>query len=328
MAHCLVTGGAGFIGAHIVEGLLRHGHQVRVLDDFSTGTFRNLCAVQDQLTAEGHAFLLEIVEGSILDAATLATTMTGIDYVFHQAALPSVAFSLQDPVLSNRVNVEGTLGVLVAARDAGVKRVIYAGSSSAYGDNPELPKREDHRTNPLSPYAVAKLTGEQYCRVFTQVYGLETVTLRYFNVFGARQNPASQYAAVIPKFTTALLQGEPLQVFGDGHHSRDFTHVDNVVHGNILAMTAPDVAGQVVNLANGGRTSLLQLIAHLEELSQRRAHVEFLPPHAGDVPHSQADVTRAKNLLGFETQVDIQEGLKRTLAHYGQKVDERESVGV
>jgi nucleoside-diphosphate-sugar epimerase len=244
--------------------------------------------------------------------------MVGIEYVFHQAALPSVAFSLLDPLQSNRINVEGTLCVLMAAREAGVKRVIYAGSSSAYGDSPTLPKHEDQPPNPLSPYAVAKLTGEHYCRVFKHVHGLETVVLRYFNVFGTRQNPNSQYAAVIPAFIKALLQDQPLQVFGDGHQSRDFTYVANVVQGNILAMTAPHVAGQVINLALGGRTSLLELIAHLESLSQRRAQVAWLPPRAGDVKHSQADITRAKNLLGFETVVPLEEGLARTLAYYRQ----------
>ncbi len=318
MAHCLVTGGAGFIGSHLVEGLLRAGHCVRVLDDLSTGAMRNVQAVHQQLETEGVAFSLETLEGSILAPATLAEAMTGVDYVFYQAALPSVAFSLQDPFQSNRVNVEGTLCVLIAARDAGVKRVIYAGSSSAYGNSPNLPKQEDQPSNPLSPYAVAKLTGEHYCRVFTHVHGLETVVLRYFNVFGTRQNPNSQYAAVIPAFIKVLLQDQPLQVFGDGHQSRDFTYVTNVVQGNMLAMTAPDAAGQVINLALGGRTSLLELIAHLEALSQQRAQLTLLPPRPGDVKHSQADITRAKNLLGFETMVDVEEGLARTLAYYRQ----------
>jgi nucleoside-diphosphate-sugar epimerase len=318
MAYCLVTGGAGFVGSHLAEGLLRAGHQVRVLDDLSTGAVGNVQMIRQQLHAEGKAFSLETIEGSILDLAVLAKAMVGIEYVFHQAALPSVAFSLQDPLQSNRVNVEGTLCVLMAAHEAGVKRVLYAGSSSAYGDSPTLPKHEDQPPNPLSPYAVAKLTGEHYCRVFTHVYGLETVVLRYFNVFGTRQNPHSQYAAVIPAFIKALLQDQPLQVFGDGHQSRDFTYVANVVQGNILAMTAPHVAGQVINLALGGRTSLLELIAHLESLSQRRAQVAWLPPRAGDVKHSQADITRAKDLLGFATVVAIEEGLRRTLAYYRQ----------
>ncbi|ETX02006.1 MAG: hypothetical protein ETSY1_05160 [Candidatus Entotheonella factor] len=318
MANCLVTGGAGFIGSHLTEGLLRAGHQVRVLDNLSTGSMRNVQAVHQQLEADGVEFSLETMEGSILAPATLAKAMADIDFVFHQAALPSVAFSLQDPFQSNRVNVEGTLCVLMAACEAGVKRVIYAGSSSAYGDSQTLPKQEDHPPNPLSPYAVAKLTGEHYCRVFTHVHGLETVVLRYFNVFGTRQNPNSQYAAVIPAFIAALLQDQPLQVFGDGHQSRDFTYVANVVHGNMLAMTAPDVAGQVINLALGGRTSLLELIAHLEEMGQRRARVTFLPPRAGDVKHSQADITRAQKLLGFETAVSVEEGLARTLAYYRQ----------
>lgn len=316
MACCLVTGAGGFIGSHIVEGLLRQDHQVRALDNFSTGDKRNIEMVRARLETEGFGFSLQLVEGSILDSQALANVMGDVDYVYHQAALPSVAFSLQDPILSNRVNVEGTLCVLAAARDANVKRVVYAGSSSAYGDSPELPKREDHPTNPLSPYAVAKLTGEHYCRLFTELYGLETVTLRYFNVFGERQNPNSQYAAVIPKFITALLKGEPLPVFGDGQQSRDFTHVENVVHGNILTMTAPNVSGQMLNLANGSRTSLLQLITYLEELTGLRAQVEFLPPRPGDVPHSQADVTQATRLLGYTPQVDVKEGLRRTLAYY------------
>ncbi len=320
MAHCLVTGGAGFIGAHLVEGLLRRGHRVRVLDDFSTGSHANIEAVQGQIAAENLACPLEVVEGSILNQPLLATAMHGIEYVFHKAALASVPFSLREPLLSNRVNVEGTLCVLLAARDAGVKRLIYAGSSSAYGDHPELPKREDHPTHPLSPYALAKLAAEHYCRLFTQLYHLETVTLRYFNVFGARQNPDSQYAAVIPKFITACLQHEPLPVYGDGQQSRDFTYVDNIVHGNILAMTAPDVAGKVINLANGSRTTLLQLIAYIETFAQQRAQVQFLPPRPGDVLHSQADVSRAQALLGFEPLVNVEQGLQRTLAYYAQSL--------
>lgn len=316
MAHCLVTGGAGFIGAHLVEGLLRHGHGVRVLDNFSTGARTNVRAVQAQLTAAGLSGALEVVDGSILDQQALATAMHGIEYVFHEAALPSVAFSVQDPLQSHRANAEGTLSVLLAARHAGVKRLMYAGSSSAYGDHPELPKREDHPTHPLSPYALAKLTGEHYCRLFTELYGLETVTLRYFNVFGPRQNPNSQYAAVIPRFIIACLKREPLPVYGDGLQSRDFTYVDNVVHGNILAMTAPDVAGKVINVANGSRTTLLQLIAYLETFTEQRAEVQFLAARPGDVLHSQADVSRAKALLGFEPLVDVAPGLQRTLAYY------------
>src|SRR5499427_883283 len=310
MARCLVTGGAGFIGAHLTEGLLRRGHWVRVLDNFSTGARANVQAVQDQLAAERLACPLEMVEGSILDQQLLATAMQDIEYVFHQAALPSVEFSVREPLQSNRVNVEGTLCVLLAARDAGVRRLIYAGSSSAYGDHPALPKREEHPTQPLSPYALAKLTGEHYCRLFTQLYGLETVTLRYFNVFGPRQNPNSQYAAVVPRFIMACLKREPLLVYGDGQQSRDFSYVDNVVHGNMLAMTAPDVAGQVINVANGSRTTLVQLIAHLEACTQQRAEVQFVAPRPGDVRHSQADVSRAKTLLGFEPLVDVEQGLQ------------------
>lgn len=316
MAHCVVTGGAGFIGAHLAEGLLRHGHQVRIVDNFSTGARTNVQAVQAHMAREGLPCPLEVVEGSILDQGLLATAMQGIDYVFHEAALPSVAFSLQNPFLSNRVNVEGTLCVLLAARDAGVQRVMYAGSSSAYGDLPGLPKCEEHPIQPLSPYALGKLTGEQYCRLFTDLYQLETVVLRYFNVFGPRQDPNSDYAAVIPKFITAVLKQTPLTVYGDGKQSRDFTYVANIVHGNILAMTAPHVAGQVFNVANGSRTTLLELIACLETLAQRPAQVQFLEARSGDVRHSQADVSRAQALLGFTPPVDIEHGLQRTLAYY------------
>ncbi|MGE3537032.1 MAG: SDR family oxidoreductase [Candidatus Tectimicrobiota bacterium] len=319
MAHCLVTGGAGFIGAHLAEGLLRRGHRVLVLDNFATGSPANVQAVRTQLAAEGLPCPLEVVEGSILDQALLTHVMQGIEYVFHQAALPSVAFSLQEPLQSNRVNVEGTLCVLLAARDAGVKRLVYAGSSSAYGDNPELPKREEFPGNPLSPYALAKLAGEQYCRLFTQLYGLETVVIRYFNVFGPRQDPTSQYSAVIPKFITACLTQTPLQIYGDGQQSRDFTYVDNVVHGNILAMTAPEAAGQVINVANGSRTSLLQLVAALETFTAHRVQREFFPPRPGDVKHSQADISRARTLLGFEPLVDVEQGLQRTFAYYQQQ---------
>ena len=319
MACCLVTGGAGFIGSHIVAGLLRRGHTVRIIDNYATGKRQNVQEVQTELTAEGLTYVLETLEGSILEAPMLTSAMVGIDYVFHQAALASVAFSLHNPLLSNRVNVEGTLNVLLAARDAGVKRVIYAGSSSAYGDLPELPKREDHPTQPLSPYALSKFTGEQYCGLFTRLYGLETVILRYFNVFGARQDPNSQYAAVIPKFITACLRQEPVPIFGDGLQSRDFTYVDNVVHGNILAMTAVGAAGQVMNLASGGRTTLLQLVGYLERIFGRRIPIEFLPPQPGDVKHSQADASRAKALLGFESQVDIAQGLEHAVAYYRQR---------
>lgn len=319
MAHCLVTGGAGFIGAHLAEGLLRRGHRVLVLDNLATGSRANVQAVRTQLAAAGLQCPLEVVEGSILDQQLLTQVMQGIEYVFHQAALPSVAFSLQEPLQSNRVNVEGTLCVLLAARDAGVKRLIYAGSSSAYGDHPELPKRETVPTQPLSPYALAKLAGEHYCRLFTQLYALETVVIRYFNVFGPRQDPQSQYAAVIPKFIMAGLNHEPLQIYGDGQQSRDFTYIENVVHGNILAMTAPDAAGQVINVANGSRTSLLQLIAHLEALTQQCLHVEFCPERPGDVKHSQADIGLAKALLGFEPLVDVEQGLQHTFAYYQQQ---------
>ena len=299
VARYLVTGGAGFIGSHLCEELVRRGHRVRVVDNLITGNRQNLA----------HLPQVEFLEGDLADLDVAMRATRDIDYVLHQAAIPSVPRSVEDPITSNRANVDASLNLLVAARDAGVRRVVYAGSSSAYGDAPTLPKVETMGTAPLSPYALQKLVVEDYARMFTRLYGLETVTIRYFNVFGPRQDPSSPYSGVISLFISALCEGRRPTIFGDGEQTRDFTYVANVVHGNILAMTAPHVAGQVINLALGGRTSLLALIAHLESLSQRRAQVAWLPPRAGDVKHSQADITRAKNLLGFETVVAIEEGV-------------------
>src|SRR5207248_3028392 len=250
MAFYLVTGGAGFIGSHLAEELVRRGHRVRVADSFITGKRQNL----------DHIPGVELVEGDLADMSVATRAVVGVDYVLHQAAIPSVPRSVKDPIASNRANVDATINVLVAARDAGVKRLVYAGSSSAYGDTPSLPKREDMATNPLSPYALQKLVGEQYCQMFTRLYGFETVTIRYFNVFGPRQDPGSPYSGVISLFSTALLQGRQPTIYGDGEQTRDFTYVANVVDGVLRACDAQHVAGEVINVATGGRISLNELL--------------------------------------------------------------------
>jgi UDP-glucose 4-epimerase len=305
----LVTGGAGFIGSHLAEKLVGLGHEVIVLDDLSTGREENIVHLRDSIT---------FIKGSITDRALLSRVMEGVQVVFHQAALGSVPRSVEDPVTTHEVNITGTFNVLLAARDAGVKRVVYAASSSAYGDTPTLPKVETMLPNPLSPYAVSKLVGEYYCQVFTRVYGLETVSLRYFNVFGPRQNPHSQYAAVIPKFITAALKDEPLSVFGDGEQSRDFTYIDNVVQANLLAMASPHAVGKVYNVACGGRYTLNELIRQLEAIFGRQLEVQYLPPRAGDVKHSEASITEAQRDLGYRVLVSFEEGLKKTAEWYIQ----------
>ena len=307
----LVTGGAGFIGSHIVEELVRRRERVRVLDNFSTGRRENLAPFLEHV---------ELVEGDLRDLSTVRRVAEGVDYILHQAALPSVPRSIADPLASNDSNVTGTLHLLIAARDAGVKRVVYASSSSVYGDNPTLPKREDMSPAPKSPYAVSKLAGEYYCRVFAQVYGLETVCLRYFNVFGPRQDPASQYAAVIPKFITALLRDEPPTIYGDGHQSRDFTYVSNVVRANLLAATAPDVSGRVFNVACGERYTVLDLVAVLTEILGTHITPVHTAPRPGDVRHSLADITAAREALGYRVEVNFHEGLRRTVAWYREHI--------
>ncbi len=307
----LVTGGAGFIGSHLAEKLVGLGHEVIVLDDLSTGREENIVHLRDSIT---------FIKGSITDRALLSRVMEGVQVVFHQAALGSVPRSVEDPVTTHEVNITGTFNVLLAARDAGVKRVVYAASSSAYGDTPTLPKVETMLPNPLSPYAVSKLVGEYYCQVFTRVYGLETVSLRYFNVFGPRQNPHSQYAAVIPKFITAALKGEPLSVFGDGEQSRDFTYIDNVVQANLLAMESPHAVGKVYNVACGGRYTLNELIRQLEAIFGRQLEVQYLPPRAGDVKHSEASITEAQRDLGYRVLVSFEEGLRRTVQWYREQI--------
>lgn len=307
MARYLVTGGAGFIGSHIVERLVELGESVVVLDNLSTGRIENLAPWLDSIT---------FVEGDIREFERVWNSCIGTDYVLHQAALPSVPRSVQDPIASNEANVSGTLNVLVAAREAGVRRVVYAGSSSVYGDTPSLPKHEAMPARPLSPYAISKHAGELYCQVFTRIYGLETVVLRYFNVFGPRQDPASQYAAVIPKFITALQQGIPPVIFGDGEQSRDFTYVANVVEANLLACRAENAAGEVINIACGQRTSLNDLVRALQGVTGCEVEPVHEEGRAGDVKHSLADIDKARRLLGYAPTVPLEEGLARTVAYY------------
>jgi len=303
MSHYLVTGGAGFIGSHLAEELVRRGQQVRVLDNLSTGKRKNL----------EHIPGVEFIEGDLADPDACVRGVQGVDFVLHQAAIPSVPRSVKDPVTSNRANIDGSLNILVAARDAGVKRLVYAGSSSAYGDTPTLPKREDMPTQPLSPYALQKLVAEQYCRMFTRLYGLETVTIRYFNVFGPRQDPGSPYSGVISLFSTALLEGREPLVYGDGEQTRDFTYVANVVDGVLRACTAPGASGEVINVATGGRISLNELLRTLNRIVGTDLAARYAEARAGDVRDSQADITRARRLLGYEPIVQLEEGLRRTL---------------
>jgi nucleoside-diphosphate-sugar epimerase len=300
----LVTGGAGFIGSAIVEELVGRGHEVRVLDNFTTGKRDNL----DRVRAA-----IRMIEGDIRDPVTARLACSNVDYVLHQAALSSVSRSVVDPVTTAEVNIHGSINVLMAARDAGVRRVVFASSSSVYGDNPQLPKREDAEPRPLSPYAITKLTGEHYCRVFHRLYGLETVALRYFNVFGPRQRPDSQYAAVVPKFADSLLHGQRPLIHGDGQQSRDFTYVANVVRANLLACEAHQAPGLAFNIACGQRVSLLQLLDLLREHTGNRIEAEHSPPRPGDVRHSLADISRAAEILSYHPEVDMREGLRRTV---------------
>lgn len=304
MALYLVTGGAGFIGSNIVGELVARGEQVRVLDNFSTGYLANLLPFKAQI---------EIMEGDIRDVTLVREAVQGVDFVLHQAALCSVPGSVSDPLTNHEVNATGTLRLLEAAREAGVKRLVYASSCAVYGDNPELPKRETMPAEPLSPYAITKLTGEQYGRVFWQLHGFETVGLRYFNVFGPRQDPASQYAAAIPRFVMLLLQGKVPIIYGDGSQSRDFVFVTDVVQANLRACAAPGVAGEVFNVAGGQRYTILELVSLLSEIIGCAFEVQHAPPRSGDVLHSQADISQARLRLGYEAQVDFASGLARTV---------------
>ena len=303
MASYLVTGGAGFIGSHLAEELVRRGHRVRVVDNLITGKRRNLDHIQG----------VEFLEGDLADSDVACRAVDGVEYVLHQAAIPSVPRSVNDPIASNRANITATVNILVASRDAGVKRLVCAGSSSVYGDTLTLPKREDMPTNPLSPYALQKLVAEQYCQMFTRLYGFETVTTRYFNVFGPRQDPGSPYSGVISLFSAAILDGRQPIIYGDGEQTRDFTYVANVVDGVLRACKAPKAAGQVVNVATGGRISLNELLRVMNRICGTKAEPIFKEPRAGDVRDSQADTSKAKILLGYQPIVGFEEGLRQTL---------------
>jgi nucleoside-diphosphate-sugar epimerase len=306
MATYLVTGGAGFIGSHLSEELVRRGHTVRVADSLITGKRSNL----------DHLPEVRFHHGDLAELDFARSVVEGCDYVLHQAAIPSVPRSVQDPITSNRANIDATLSVLVAARDAGVKRLVFAGSSSAYGNTPTLPKREDMPNNPLSPYALQKVVGEQYLQMFTTLYGLETVSTRYFNVFGPRQDPTSAYSGVISVFATALLENRSPKIYGDGEQTRDFTYVANVVDGVLRACEAPNASGQVINVATNGRISLNDLFREMKKIVGSTVEPTYAELRAGDVRDSQADIRKAADLLGYQPIVSFEEGLKRTIDWY------------
>ena len=304
MASYLVTGGAGFIGSHLAEELLKRGHTVRVVDSLITGKRQNLEVLKG----------VEFLEGDLADMDVAQRAVKGMEYVLHQAAIPSVPRSVKDPITSNRANIDASLNTLMAARDGGVKRLVYAGSSSAYGDTPTLPKREDMPTAPLSPYALQKLVAEQYGQLFTKLYGFETVTIRYFNVFGPRQDPGSPYSGVISLFATSLLEGGQPVIYGDGEQTRDFTYIANVVDGVLRAVEAPQAAGEVINVATGGRISLNDLLRTMQAIVGSSVKPIYKDGRAGDVRDSQADVSKARELLGYVPSVSLEEGLGHTLA--------------
>jgi len=309
MPRNLVTGGAGFIGSNLARKLVSLKQEVVILDDFSTGKMENLTDIRRDV---------EIIEGSICDLNLVRRAAKGVTHVFHHAAVVSVVRSVDDPLTTNAVNVDGTLNCLMASRDAHVERFVYAASSSAYGDNPSLPKREDMKPEPLSPYAISKLTGEFYSRVFHQIYGLETVCLRYFNIFGPHQDPTSQYSAVIPIFITKMLKGESPTIYGDGEQSRDFTYIDNAVGANLLAARSPKAAGHVINVACGDRYSLNQLVDKIRNLTGAAASATHAQRRAGDVLHSMGDIGLARELLGYSPQVTFDDGLRSTVEWFRQ----------
>ena len=307
MAKYLVTGGAGFIGSHITEELLKRGDEVRILDNFLTGKRENLNSVFNSI---------ELIEGDIRDLEMCRKAAKGIDYILHQAALPSVPRSISDPLTSNEINITGTLNVLISAHEQGVQNFILASSSSVYGDDPRLPKKVGQEGVPLSPYALNKLAGEKYCQIFSKIHGLPTVCLRYFNVFGPRQDPFSQYAAVIPLFITKMLKNEQPTIFGDGEQSRDFSYISNVVDANILASLAKNVSGEVMNVACGVRTTVNALVDNINVLIESEIQASYEESRPGDVRHSHADILKAEQLLNYKPTVTFNEGLKRTLSWY------------
>jgi nucleoside-diphosphate-sugar epimerase len=311
MSTYVVTGGAGFIGSHIAEALVRQNQTVRIVDNFSTGKAANFEAFRNKV---------DVIKLDIADGHGLADAFHNADYVIHQAAIPSVPKSMLDPVTSHRANVDGTLNVLVTARDAGVKRLVYASSSSVYGDSPKLPKEESMAPNPLSPYGAQKLFAEMYCQLFWKAYGLQTVSLRYFNVFGPRQDPTSQYSGVLAKFIPAVLQGRQPVIYGDGLQSRDFTYVANVVNANLLACTAPEIAGEVFNIACGDRITVNSMLEQVNEIAGKKIEAIHDSPRAGDILHSQADISKAKSKMGFQPGTTFAEGLKLTVDWYRSNV--------
>jgi UDP-glucose 4-epimerase len=308
--HYLVSGGAGFIGSHLVRRLVADGMRVRVVDNLATGTRERLQDVEQHI---------EFLQGDLADPAVCEAALQGVNYVLHQAAVPSVQRSVRNPLETNRANVTSTLNLLESSRRHAVRRFVFAASSSAYGNTPVLPKREDMPPNPLSPYALQKFVGERYCQLYFNLYGLETVSLRYFNVFGPSQDPHSEYSAVIPKFASHLQQGKPVVVYGDGEQSRDFTYIDNVVEANLLALRAPRAAGAVVNIGCGERITLNQLVKSLEEILQVRAKVDYQASRPGDVRDSLADIKLAQELLAYQPRVGVNEGLRRTVAFFAAK---------
>ena len=309
MAKYVVTGGAGFIGSHMAEALLGRGHTVRVVDSLVTGSRANMASFVDRI---------EFIEGDLAEIAVARRAVDGMEFVLHQAAIPSVPRSVAEPERCHRANVDGTLNVLLASRDAGIRRLVFAGSSSVYGNSATLPKREDMPPKPLSPYALHKLVGEQYAQLFTSLYGLETVTTRYFNVFGPRQDPSSPYSGVISLFIRALVDGRAATIYGDGEQTRDFTYVANVVDGVLKACDAPGAAGKIFNVATGGRISLNHLYRALQELTGRQIAATYAPTRVGDVRDSQADITAAREVLGFTPTVTFEDGLAKTLAWFRQ----------
>ena len=311
MAKYLVTGGAGFIGSHIVERLVRDGQEVRVLDDFSSGKRENIAPFASKI---------DLVEGDLRKTVDCARACEGVEIIFHEAAVPSVPRSVDDPQTSHEVNIDGTFNLLMAARDAKVRRVVYAASSSAYGDQPELPKRETALPSPLSPYALNKLVGEYYLSVFYKCFGLEAIALRYFNVFGSRQDPTSAYAAAIPAFVSAILKDEAPTVYGDGEQTRDFTYIDNIVHANMLAASVPKAEGYVMNVACAERVSVNQIIGEINKLLGKDVEPRYVDTRPGDVKHSLADITLAGELIGFEPVIMFDEGLRRAIDWYKENL--------
>ena len=307
MKTVLVTGGAGFIGSNLSEDLVKRGFNVKVIDNLATGSIKNLEAIKDKI---------EFIKGDITDLKLLKSAMKYVDFVLHHAAISSVQKSLEDPIRVNKANVEGTLKVLIAARDCNVKRVVYASSSSVYGDSPISPKREYMRNNPLSPYASTKMMGEYYCKQFSKLYGLDTISLRYFNVFGPKQNPDSQYAAVIPIFIKKIMNEQRPIIFGDSTQSRDFIFVQDVIEANILAMKTKKGSGEVINIACGEPIKLNKLVMMLNKILDRKINTTFTKPRQGDIKHSVADITKAKKMLGYEPKISLEEGLKKTVRYY------------